>query len=366
MSCRGAVIVLPPCAPLQALLAFVALALSSVCLAWPGGPARPACACGWLCFLASSCPGWLGPSCGWAWRPVRLVGLVRWPGWHLLLDVSVFLLARPVHPSWLSAQWSVWFLALCTSALSAAMSLSDFFVRVDADQVAKGLRESAYPSEWLGICLEICGELEIDTVALLGTASAQVGRASLPRLSVLGVSLCAPQDFDKSNKCSVQKRAFLVAAAQAAGKSITVQGSAVHINLAGKLGGTGVPPTMWPSSKLTDQLAAEAWYLLVARLGLAIRFRQVQKAQKAGVTNPFVYSELRQWLPEWLSVSGTFTEPEPAVSREIQELAKAMGAAPVGQENGLLPRSGALHLLLQVSCLALACHWQVFAGRSSV
>ena len=66
------------------------------------------------------------------------------------------------------------------------------------------------------------------------------------------------------------------------------------------------------STKMTDWLASEA-----------------RKLEKRGVAEPFVFTDMKHWLPAWMTPSdacGTADEPE--ASKEVRDLARALGAAP--------------------------------------
>lgn len=52
---------------------------------------------------------------------------------------------------------------------------------------------------------------------------------------------------------------------------------------------------------------------------------EISKQQRRGVAAPFIFADLRYWLPEWLE-GAEAPEAEPEASKEIQELARLMGA----------------------------------------
>lgn len=70
-----------------------------------------------------------------------------------------------------------------------------------------------------------------------------------------------------------------------------------------------LPQSQWPKADLVNSLNAE--YLRLRRMG---------------VTDPFAYSVLRKWLPDWAATSPAEESSEPSsVSKEIAELAQARG-----------------------------------------
>ena len=70
-----------------------------------------------------------------------------------------------------------------------------------------------------------------------------------------------------------------------------------------------LPQSQWPKADLVNSLNAD--YMRLKRMGLS---------------DPFVFSVLRKWLPDWAATSPAEELSEPShVSKEIAELAQVRG-----------------------------------------
>ena len=89
----------------------------------------------------------------------------------------------------------------------------------------------------------------------------------------------------------------------------------VHVDISGKLASATVsdlPQQCWPRSAATDDLATE-----------------IQKLKKKGVNHPFVYCELKKFLPDWASNGSQEQEvsADDAPSADAVYIGKALGAS---------------------------------------
>ena len=213
-------------------------------------------------------------------------------------------------------------------------SVREFLGGVSVECVRNGSLGAA-PPEWLDAVALICERQEIVSVEVLAQAK--------------------PADFDADAAITAGKRAFLikcVAEAQKLRPSASASsevgrhaGSApaslrasrqaiAHVNLADEIAKQpafyGLPQSFWPrrvrcvetprarlppwrvSSQMADWLASE-----------------IRKLEKRGTRNPFVFTDMKKWLPAWMVPGDAHgADDAPEASKEVRDLARVLGAAP--------------------------------------
>ena len=56
---------------------------------------------------------------------------------------------------------------------------------------------------------------------------------------------------------------------------------------------------------------------------------EVRKLEKRAVAEPFVFTDMKHWLPAWMTPGDACgADDEPEASKEVRDLARALGAAP--------------------------------------
>ena len=229
------------------------------------------------------------------------------------------------------------------------VSVREFLGGVSVECVKNGSLGAA-PPEWLDAVALICERQEIASVEVLAQAK--------------------PVDFDADTAITSGKRAFLLkcvseaqklrpsaSASSEAGRhtgcapaSLRASCQAIaHVNLADEIAKqpaiNGLPQSFWPrrvrcvdtprgrlppwriSSKMADWLASE-----------------IRKLEKRGTKNPFVFTDMKKWIPAWLVPGGAHdADDEPEASKEVRDLARALGAAPTSDpKKGLFITSWAI------------------------